>query len=158
MNQCNIGNYIANKRKQKNLTQEQLANILGVSNKTISKWENGRCMPDYSIIDKLCKELDITIAELLDGEDKDTNSIRVYDEEQIKSLLKKVEDVENSYKINIGLILIVLGLLSLAIFPLYGGTHVKEFISGALFGGSLSLIFLGMIVIIVFKRGKKNER
>ena len=48
MNQYNIGNYIANKRKQKNYTQEQLAELLGVSNKTISKWENGRCMPDYS--------------------------------------------------------------------------------------------------------------
>ena len=70
MNQYNIGNYIANKRKQKNYTQEQLAELLGVSNKTISKWENGRCMPDYSIIDQLCKELGISIAELLANSNK----------------------------------------------------------------------------------------
>lgn len=154
MNQYNIGNYIANQRKKKNYTQEQLAELLGVSNKTISKWENGRCMPDYSIIDQLCKELDITIAELLDGEDKEVNSIRVYDEEQVKSLLKKVNDVEKSYKMNIGIILIVVGLISLAVFPLYGGTHFKDFISGALFGGSLSLILLGITIIILIKRKK----
>ena len=56
MNQAAIGSYIAKKRREKNLTQEQLAETLGVSNKTISKWENGKCMPDYSIIEQLCKE------------------------------------------------------------------------------------------------------
>ncbi len=49
MNQLVTGKFIALKRKQKNLTQEQLAEKLGVSNKTISKWETGKCMPDYSI-------------------------------------------------------------------------------------------------------------
>lgn len=53
MNQLVTGKFIALKRKQKNLTQEQLAEKLGVSNKTISKWETGKCMPDYSII-KVC--------------------------------------------------------------------------------------------------------
>ena len=45
MNQTAIGSYIARKRREQNLTQEQLAQQLGVSNKTISKWENGKCMP-----------------------------------------------------------------------------------------------------------------
>ena len=45
MNQAAIGSYIAKKRREKNLTQEQLAETLGVSNKTISKWANGKCMP-----------------------------------------------------------------------------------------------------------------
>ena len=44
MNQTTIGSYIARKRREQNLTQEQLAQQLGVSNKTISKWENGKCM------------------------------------------------------------------------------------------------------------------
>ena len=48
MNQAAIGSYIAKKRREKNLTQEQLAETLGVSNKTISKWENGKCMPSSS--------------------------------------------------------------------------------------------------------------
>ena len=54
MNQTTIGSYIAQKRRTKNLTQEQLAEKLDVSNKTLSKWENGKCMPDYSIIQKRC--------------------------------------------------------------------------------------------------------
>ena len=57
MNQLNTGKFILKKRKEKNLTQEQLAERLGVSNKTISKWENGKCMPDYSVIKNLCEEL-----------------------------------------------------------------------------------------------------
>ena len=70
----------------------------------------------------------------------------------MKSLLKKVNDVEKTYKMNIGIILIVVGLISLAVFPLYGGSHFKDFISGALFGGALSLIVLGITIIIVLKR------
>ncbi len=68
MNQEKIGTFISECRKQKNLTQEQLANIIGVSNRTISKWENGNNMPDYSILPILCETLDITINELLSGE------------------------------------------------------------------------------------------
>ena len=53
MNQLLVGKFINQKRKGKNLTQEQLAEKIGVSNKTISKWETGKCMPDYSVIELL---------------------------------------------------------------------------------------------------------
>ena len=91
MNQANIGAYIAKKRKEKNLTQEQLAEKLGVSNKTISKWENGKCMPDYSVIEKLCDELSVTLAELMDGEDAAESSVRVYDDAQLLDLLRRTQ-------------------------------------------------------------------
>lgn len=68
MNQEKIGKFIQERRKLKKLTQVELAEKLGVSNRTISKWENGNCMPDYSIFNALCKELDISINELLSGE------------------------------------------------------------------------------------------
>lgn len=68
MNQQKIGRFIQERRKEKELTQVELAEKLGVSNRTISKWENGRCLPDYSVFQDLCKELDITINELLAGE------------------------------------------------------------------------------------------
>ena len=96
MNQANIGAYIAKKRKDKNLTQEQLAEKLGVSNKTISKWENGKCMPDYSVIEKLCDELSVTLAELMDGEDAAESSVRVYDDAQLLDLLRRTQELENS--------------------------------------------------------------
>lgn len=60
-----IGEFIKTKRREKNLTQEELAQKLNVSNKTVSKWESGKCMPDYSVIESLCEELDITVSELL---------------------------------------------------------------------------------------------
>lgn len=94
MNQTTIGSYITKKRREKNLTQEQLAEKLGVSNKTISKWENGKCMPDYSIIEQLCKELSVTLSELMDGEDATEDSMRVYDDEQILDLLRRMQELE----------------------------------------------------------------
>lgn len=93
MNQTSIGSYIARKRKEQNLTQEQLAEQLGVSNKTISKWENGKCMPDYSIIQKLCDTLHVTLPELMDGEDAAEDSVRVYDEAQILDLLRRTQEL-----------------------------------------------------------------
>ena len=67
MNQEKIGKFIAKCRKDKNITQEQLAEKLGVSNKSISRWENGRNMPDYSILKELCNTLDIDVNEFLIG-------------------------------------------------------------------------------------------
>ena len=58
-----------------------------MSNKTISKWENGKCMPDYSVIEALCQALSITLPELMDGEDAAEDSVRVYEDEQILDLL-----------------------------------------------------------------------
>lgn len=98
MNQLVTGKFIALKRKQKNLTQEQLAEKLGVSNKTISKWETGKCMPDYSIVKSLCEELEVTVAELMDGEISEENSVRTYDDEQILDLLRKNAGVRKAKK------------------------------------------------------------
>lgn len=65
MDQQKIGKFIADHRKEKKLTQEQLAEKLGITDRAISKWENGRGMPDLSLMKPLCKELGITINELL---------------------------------------------------------------------------------------------
>lgn len=94
MNQTAIGSYISKKRREKNLTQEQLAEKLGVSNKTISKWGNGKCMPDYSIIEQVCRELSVALSELMNGEDAAEDSMRVYDDEQILDLLRRMQELE----------------------------------------------------------------
>lgn len=93
MNQKDIGRFIATKRKEKNLTQEQLAEKLNVSNKTISKWETGKCLPDYSIVELLCKELDITIIELFEGKKSDGSDM--LDDEKYNMLLYKLQQSEN---------------------------------------------------------------
>lgn len=68
MDQNKIGKFILELRKEKNMSQKDLAQKLGVTDRAISKWENGRGMPDLSLMNPLCKELDITINELLSGE------------------------------------------------------------------------------------------
>ena len=134
MDQIAIGRYIARKRKEQNLTQEQLSEQLGVSNKTISKWENGKCVPDYSLIQKLREALDVTLPELMDGEDAAENSVRVYDDEQILDLLRRTQELERQKNILYGLVLIVLGIASGAMSKTTGGTDVQKFIAGILMG------------------------
>ncbi len=68
MDQEKIGNFIAILRKEQKLTQEQLAEKLGVTNKSVSRWENGICLPDVSLYKKLCNVLGITLNEFFAGE------------------------------------------------------------------------------------------
>ncbi len=68
MNQVKIGKLIAECRKAKKLTQVKLANMLGVTDKSVSKWENGVCLPDVSLYKEICKILDITLNEFFAGE------------------------------------------------------------------------------------------
>lgn len=147
MNQTTIGNYIAQKRRAQNLTQEQLAEKLGVSNKTISKWENGKCMPDYSIIQKLCTELHVTLSELMDGEDAADSSVRVYDDAQILDLLRRTQELERQKGILYGLVLIVLGIACGAMSKTTGGTDVQDFVSGVLMSLSVAEILTGIGII-----------
>ena len=67
MNQEKIGRFIAELRKEKKMTQIDLANKLGITDRAISKWENGRGMPDLSLLAPLCEILDVSINELLSG-------------------------------------------------------------------------------------------
>ncbi len=68
MDQIKIGKFIAALRKEKGLTQEQLGEKLGVTNKTISRWENGNYMPDVEMLSLLSKEFGVSINELVSGE------------------------------------------------------------------------------------------
>ena len=68
MDQIKVGKFIAALRKDKGLTQEQLGEKLGVTNKTISRWENGNYMPDVEMLSLLSKEFGVSINELISGE------------------------------------------------------------------------------------------
>ena len=68
MDQIKIGKFIAEQRKKNNLTQMQLAEKLNITDRAVSKWENGKAMPDSSIMLDLCNELKISVNELLSGE------------------------------------------------------------------------------------------
>ena len=90
MNQIKIGKFIAECRKKNNLTQMQLAEKLNITDRAISKWENGKGMPDSSIMLDLCNELKISVNELLCGELIEMNN---YNEVAEKMLLEMAQYV-----------------------------------------------------------------
>lgn len=151
MNQILIGKFIALRRKEKNLTQEQLAKRLGVSNKTISKWENGKCMPDYSVVKVLCEELEITIAELMDGkisENKDSS----FKEEQILDLMKRTQELEKQKDLQYGIMLIIMGVALQALSYAFDGSNFKDFLSGLLLGLSVAEMLVGLFFVGKFSK------
>ena len=93
MNQIKIGNFIAECRKNKNLTQVQLAEKLNVSDRAVSKWENGKAMPDSNIMLNLCSVLGINVNELLCGEAIDFAK----KEEQLNELIYQMATNEERY-------------------------------------------------------------
>lgn len=106
-----IGKFIALNRKNKGLTQEQLAEKLGVTNKTISRWETGKYMPDLSLLKPLSEELGITLNELLSGEKIEEQKIV---ENMEKNIINTIDysnkKVENEHK-KISIILMILGAI-----------------------------------------------
>ena len=111
MNQEKIGNFIAECRKQKKMTQYELGEKLGVTEKSISNWENGRNMPDLSLFKPLCEELNITINELLSGEKiSDDNYQEKFEENIINTISYSNKKLEKKNQL-IGLILMIFGFL-----------------------------------------------
>lgn len=147
MNQLVTGKFIALKRKQKNLTQEQLAEKLGISNKTVSKWETGKCMPDYSVVKSLCEELEVTVAELMDGEISADKSVRTYDDEQILDLLRRTQELEKQKNTLYGIMLIVMGIALQALSYAFGGSDIRDFVSCLLLGLSIVEMLIGIYVV-----------
>lgn len=113
MNQQKIGKFIQERRKEKKLTQVELAEKLGVSNRTISKWENGNSLPDYSIFQDLCNELDISINELLSGEKLTEENYQKKLEENIVSTIDYNNKKRNKKIKNAIIIFIVFVILYL---------------------------------------------
>ena len=87
MNQEKIGKFIAKCRKEKNMTQQELADKIGVTDRAISHWENGRRLPDYSLIKKLCDILSISINELFYGEEIPNENYKEKAEDNIEKLI-----------------------------------------------------------------------
>ena len=113
MNQVDTGKFIASCRKEKGLTQAQLAEKLNVTDRAVSKWETGKCMPDSSIMLELCNILDITVNELLSGERIEMNHYEEKVNENLIELKRKDENNMNKNAIisTIYTIAMVIGIL-----------------------------------------------
>lgn len=112
MNQAKIGKFIAERRKEKNLTQMQLAEKLNITDRAVSKWECGRAMPDSSIMIELCDILGISVNDLLCGE---IVKMENCDKNLEKILIEMVKQKENSDK-RLLLIETIVGILLISVF------------------------------------------
>lgn len=121
MDQVKIGNFIAERRKQKNLTQAQLAEKLNITDRAVSKWETGRSMPDSSVMLELCEILEISVNELLRGEKIMTENNQ-QDEQLLLDMAKELEEKNNTVWRSMWVILIV------SMIALFGGLSIAAFV------------------------------
>ena len=148
MDQIKIGKFIAENRKKQHLTQMQLAEKLNISDRAVSKWENGKSMPDSSIMLELCAILNISANELLSGE---VLGVADYSEKMEQNLLDLVREKEAADRrlltaeILLGVVgmAVLLGLCALAAFvPLEPWLQALLIILG--FAVCLPLLVLGL--------------
>ena len=148
MNQEKIGKFIAECRRQRKMTQSELGEKLGVTEKSISNWENGRNMPDLSLFKPLCEELNISLNDLMSGEKVKEKDYREKLEENIINTIDYSNNKIKSRNIFIGLLLIVFGVLisitAVGIFPSESSW------------GSIYSVFGGIIFLIGVSRFTKR--
>ena len=138
MDQVKIGKFIAERRKQQNLTQMQLSEQLGITNRAISKWETGKAMPDSAIMLELCTLLGITVNDLLSGEIVTMDN---YNKESENNLLEMVKQKEQADKQLLHLEIVIGVLLSIVMFVLImiaGLAQMEEWLR-------ITLILIGFI-------------
>ena len=173
MDQKKIGNFLKELRKEKNLTQEQAADKLGVSGRTISRWETGAYMPDISLIVDIAEMYDVDVRDIIDGERKDINmnsevkevavKMADYSAMQTESLKKWVKTMSISLLI-VSVFLVIMEVVSeivtLRMIGLFD-TRVYTFriISGFLGPASImAYITMALSVMgIVFATGKHRQ-
>ena len=122
MDQKKIGEFIAKLRKEKNMTQQELANKLGVTDRAISKWENARGMPDFALIKPLCDILGITYNEFISGERIDKKDYNEKLEEKIVYVVVENNSLKKFIK-NLVKYLIIWILILIIGFAAYGFLH-----------------------------------
>lgn len=150
MNQQKIGSFLKELRKERKLTQEQLAEQFQVSNRTVSRWENGNTMPDLSILVELADFYDVDIREIIDGERKS----EIMNENLKETLVKVTEYTDlkteekkkklNHYFMLGGLcILVVICDRQFNILSFIFKENVSDFVNGALCSFGLLFEFIG---------------
>ncbi len=118
--QDKIGKFIQSLRKEKNLTQQELADIIGVTDRAISKWENGRGLPDYSLLRPLSDALGIGINELLNGERIKREEKEKRFEDTIINTIRYSKKKLNNTKVIFGVILSLIVIILITLITLFG--------------------------------------
>ena len=151
MDQIKIGRFIAKERKRKGYTQKQLADILGISDKTISKWECGNGFPEVSFLLPLCEELEISVNELLVGERVSEDEYRKKAEENMVNLVKEAQ--ESKKKIILSATVAVLMIVAaVPLFIISGAFMMETWLRFVLMGIGIFIIAAGIAVACVLDR------
>ena len=122
MDQVKIGKFIAECRKKENLTQMQLAEKLGITDRAISKWENGKSLPDSSIMLELCDTLKITVNDLLCGEEINMENNNQKNEQLLLNMTKELEKKNKTIWTSMWVIMIA------SMTALFAGIFVAAFL------------------------------
>lgn len=146
MDSIKIGKFIAEKRKAKNLTQLQLAERLYVTDRAVSKWECGRSLPDSSIMLELCEALDISVNELLTGEELEMETYNKQAEENLIQMIKEKEESDKRL-LNLEIVLGITGTLFL-LAMLFTGILGYQYLGLPLWA-MLLMMSVGFIVFVV---------
>lgn len=149
MDQTKIGSFLRELRKEKNLTQEQLAERFNVARRTVSRWETGSNLPDIDILIEMSDYFDVDLREILDGERK-----KEMENEMKETVLKVAEyDNEKAKKLTrIALVYMVIGIVAFAVnltmeFLELPSTALVGFVKGASMGLELGAMILGVLVL-----------
>ena len=144
MDQVKIGKFISKKRKEKNITQCKLAEMLGITDRAISKWENGICLPDAATMPELCEILDISINDLFCGEVVDMKNNEKKLEENLleMTLAKEVSDKRLlNMEIYIGFVSVII-LFTMILTAMF--IEMPKYTQGILIGIGCVMFFIGM--------------
>lgn len=145
MNQEVIGKYISSCRKDKGLTQTQLAEMLNITNRAVSKWETGKSCPDVSIMLELCDILGITVNELLSGERIVMEDYQKKAEENLVELQSKKEKAQKSL-LRVELVWLAISLLLMPVHLAINYFYPEN--SGT--GVGLLIILIGLVMFVVY--------
>lgn len=151
MDQLKIGKFIAEERKSKEFTQRELADKLGISDKTISKWERGNGFPEISLLLPLCKELEITVNELLSGERLQEADYKKKAEENMVNLVKEAQ--ESKKKIILSAMVAALVIIAaVPLFVLAGMIDAGIWLRFVLIGIGSCVLVMGIIIACILDR------
>ena len=142
MDQEKIGKFIAVLRKEKGYTQSQLAEKFNITDRAVSKWETGKCMPDTSIMAELCDILGISINELLCGERLDTDKYKAMAEENLLQLQKQ-EESSNKKLLSLEVVIGVIATVAFMAMVFAAGYAVESHL------WQIIMIAVGVIILSV---------
>lgn len=148
MDQTIVGNFIKSLRKEKALTQRELAEKLGISEKTVSKWETGNGLPEVDLFLPLCKELGVTVNELLSGKRMEPEQYMPQAESTMIQLMKEKEDAKKKITLE-AVICGVTVLAGVTIILTAGLVSVSTWLRFLLIGIAFIVIFGGIAVACV---------